>query len=72
MFGFGAKYCAVCGTKVQRGSEIKKFDRDFCSDEHLAQYGREMKRARQLRMSRQLNLPKATRVKDRQRSHGCC
>lgn len=72
MFGSAATYCSTCGMKVQKEDGIRKFDKDFCSEEHAQQYGREMKRARQLRLSRQLSQRDSGRMKGQKGSHKCC
>lgn len=71
MFGFGEKYCVVCGVKVQKGSRIETTGKDFCSEQHAHQYAREMRRARQVRLSRQLSQSGETKAKNQKASHGC-
>ncbi len=72
MFGSSAAYCSACGMKVQKESGVRKFDKDFCSEEHAQQYNREIKRARQLRMSRQLSQQTPAKSKGQKGSHKCC
>ena len=33
-------YCEVCGIDVSKDTELKRFGKLFCSDEHMEQYVR--------------------------------
>ncbi|MFY9299613.1 MAG: hypothetical protein WAO91_00280 [Candidatus Nitrosotenuis sp.] len=32
------KYCPICGVEVKKETEIKRFGKYFCSQEHAQQY----------------------------------
>jgi len=59
--GLFAKYCAVCGRKIERGNDIVRFGKHFDSEEHAEQYAKEIEDRRQM-----------AREEPTQRSSGGC
>lgn len=70
VFGLGKKHCYTCGMEV-KGSQYEKFGKYFCSEEHAHQYSREMKRARQLRLSAQTSRFGRAKKENRRSAGGC-
>ncbi|TBR08535.1 MAG: hypothetical protein EPO62_06555 [Candidatus Nitrosotenuis sp.] len=33
------KHCRVCGIEVKKETEVKRFGKHFCNDEHANQFG---------------------------------
>ncbi len=44
--GLFAKYCDVCGVKLDKGQDFLRFGKHFCSEEHANKYVSEMERRR--------------------------
>ncbi len=44
--GFFAKYCDVCGMKVDKSRDFVRFGKHFCSEEHANKYASEMEQRR--------------------------
>ena len=34
------KHCAICGKRIERGNDIKRFGKHFDSEEHAEQYAK--------------------------------
>ena len=51
MFGF-KKHCQICGIDVTKESAVKRFGKNFCSDEHAERYAHEVERIERKRMQR--------------------
>ena len=62
---FDAKYCAIDGMKIQKGSDFERFGKHFCSEQHAQQYVQEMEKARQATSA-------TTSDSAERKSGGCC
>ena len=62
MFGFGKKFCYVCGTEVN-GNQHQRFGKPFCSEEHAQQYTEQMQKSRQEQLAT---------AQQSKKSGGCC
>ncbi len=68
MFGFGKKYCVVCGKEVEENKNNVRFGKNFCSEEHAEKYVAEQKKIENLEKQMTMdNKPQRT-----QRGGGCC
>ena len=38
MLGLLQKHCPICGMDVDKNTDIKRFGKYFCSEEHTSQY----------------------------------
>lgn len=56
-----AKYCAVCGRKIEKGNDVVRFGKHFDSEEHAEQYVKETESRRQ-----------AAQEESNEESCGCC
>lgn len=36
--GLFAKYCSICGMKIEKGRSVVRFGKHFCSEEHAETY----------------------------------
>lgn len=54
--GLFTKYCAVCGKRVEKGSDIVRFGKHFDSEVHAEQYTQELEKDDKV-------LPKSQRTK---------
>jgi hypothetical protein len=54
------KHCAICGERIERGNDIKRFGKHFDSEEHAEQYAK---------MTGEKNQPSP---EEHNHSGGCC